>query len=84
MVESLMPAGTPTFTIVIMPFSTIRLVIELDPEWDPISGTVQQEPDGEPTPFTGWLQLTQTLESMRQSPIAPSPRLGPEAPHSAR
>jgi hypothetical protein len=44
------------------------MLIELDPECDPISGTLQPQPDGEPTRFTGWLQLTQALESMRQSP----------------
>jgi hypothetical protein len=38
-------------------------LIELDPEAEPISGAVQQQPDGANTLFHGWLQLTETLEA---------------------
>lgn len=62
-----MRGGIRTSTIAVMLSSTIRLVIELDPGSDPISGTLQPQPDGEPTRFAGWLQLTQALESIRQS-----------------
>jgi hypothetical protein len=39
----------------------------------PIAGTVQQQPHGQPAPFNGWLQLTETIESIRRS-AAPSPQ----------
>ena len=50
-----------------MPPSTIRLQLELDPGVDPIGGIVRRAPNGEPTPFTGWLQLTEMLEAIRRS-----------------
>jgi hypothetical protein len=80
MVRLLMRAGMPTLTIAVMRISTIRVVIELDPESNPISGTLQQEPDDEPTRFAGWLQLTQALESIRQSPTGRAARLGAGEP----
>jgi hypothetical protein len=84
MVGRLMRTGMPTFRIAVMPFSTIRVLIELDPECDPISGTLQPQPDGEPTHFTGWLQLTQALESMRQSPTHDRARHGRGEPPNPR
>jgi hypothetical protein len=52
--------------------STIRLVVDFDPGVEPIKGVVQQPPNGDPVRFVGWLQLTQTLEALRNS--APSDR----------
>jgi len=45
--------------------STIRLLVEFDPGVEPIKGVVQQPPNGDPMRFVGWLQLTQTLEALR-------------------
>jgi hypothetical protein len=38
--------------------STIQVLLELGPGVEPIAGILQQPPDGDPKPFTGWLQLT--------------------------
>ncbi|MBV8991236.1 MAG: hypothetical protein JO372_21980 [Solirubrobacterales bacterium] len=65
-----MRATTPLLTIAVMPTATIQLVIELEIDSDPISGTLQPQPDGEATPFTGWLQLTQALEAVRRPTIS--------------
>ncbi|MBV9424790.1 MAG: hypothetical protein JOZ98_17900 [Solirubrobacterales bacterium] len=72
-----MRATTPLFTIAAMTNSTIRLVIELDLDSDPISGTLQPQPDGETTQFAGWLQLTQALETARRSTISNTARACP-------
>jgi hypothetical protein len=37
------------------------------PGVEPIAGTLQQSTKGDPKPFTGWLQLTQMLETIRRS-----------------
>jgi hypothetical protein len=50
-----------------MPCSTIRVLMELDPDRQPIAGTVQQQPTGPTTTFHGWLQLSQLLEAIRTS-----------------
>ena len=47
--------------------ATIQLLIELQLDGMPIAGTVQQQPHGHPAPFNGWLQLTETIESIRRS-----------------
>ena len=47
--------------------STIQVLLALDPGIDPIAGILQQPPDGDPQPFTGWLQPTQMLEAIRGS-----------------
>jgi hypothetical protein len=47
--------------------STIKVLLELDPGVEPIAGILQQPPAGDPTPFAGWLQLTQMLEVIRCS-----------------
>jgi hypothetical protein len=47
--------------------STIQVLLELDPRVEPISSTLQQSTEGDPKPFTGWLQLTQMLETIRRS-----------------
>jgi hypothetical protein len=47
--------------------STIQVLVALDPGVDPIAGILQEPPDGDPKPFTGWLQLTQMLEAIRRS-----------------
>jgi hypothetical protein len=47
--------------------STIRLLVELDLGVEPIAGIVQRPPNGDPVRFVGWLQLTQTLEALRNS-----------------
>jgi hypothetical protein len=62
-----MPYHIPSSTIAAMPPSKIRLIIELDPDVDPISGTLQQ-PHTDPAPFSGWLQLAETLETIRRAP----------------
>ena len=50
--------------------TTIQLLIELDLGGVPIAGTVQQKPHGHPATFNGWLQLTETIESIRRSAAA--------------
>ena len=47
--------------------SPIRVLLELDPGIEPIAGILRQPPNGDPKPFTGWLQLTQMLEAIRNS-----------------
>ena len=47
--------------------STIQVLLALDPGIDPIAGILQQPPDGDPQPFSGWLQPTQMLEAIRGS-----------------
>jgi hypothetical protein len=44
--------------------TTIRVVIELDPAAEPISGMLTQH-DGRTTAFHGWLALTEALEASR-------------------
>jgi len=51
---------------------TIQLLIELDLDGVPIAGTVQQKPHGHRATFNGWLQLTETIESIRRASL-PSP-----------
>jgi hypothetical protein len=63
----MMRTGTPRITLAHMPPSTIRVELELDPRVDPIGGVVRHPPDGEPMLFTGWLQLTEILETTRRS-----------------
>jgi hypothetical protein len=46
--------------------STIQVLLELGPGVEPIAGILQQPPDGDPKPFTGWLQLTKMLEAIRR------------------
>jgi hypothetical protein len=53
--------------------STIRVLLELDPGIEPIAGILQQPPNGDPKPFTGWLQLTQMLEAIRRSAAGDQP-----------
>ena len=45
--------------------STIRVLLELGLGVEPIAGSLHQPPDGDPKPFTGWLQLTKMLEAIR-------------------
>jgi hypothetical protein len=45
----------------------IQVLLELDPGVEPIAGARLQPSDGDPDPFTGWLQLTQMLEAIRRS-----------------
>ncbi len=45
--------------------STVQVLLELGPDLEPIAGILQQPPDGDPKPFTGWLQLTKMLEAIR-------------------
>ena len=47
--------------------STIHVLLELDPGVEPIAGILQQPPEGDPKPFTGWLQLTHMLKTIRRS-----------------
>jgi hypothetical protein len=47
--------------------STIQVLLELDSGVEPIAGVRLQPSDGDPDPFTGWLQLTQMLEAIRRS-----------------
>ena len=61
-----------------MPPSTIRLQLELAPGVDPIRGIVRHVPNGDPMPFTGWLQLTEILEAIRRSAT------GAQVPDDAR
>jgi hypothetical protein len=44
----------------------IRLLLELDPTAEPITGTLHEQPDGASTHFHGWLSLTQALEAARR------------------
>ena len=47
--------------------STIHVLLELYPGVEPIAGILQQPPEGDPKPFTGWLQLTHMLKTIRRS-----------------
>jgi hypothetical protein len=47
--------------------TTIRLLIELQVAAAPIAGTIRPQPAGRPESFTGWLQLTQAIETIRRS-----------------
>jgi hypothetical protein len=53
--------------ITAMAQTTIRLLIELQLAAAPIAGTIQPQPNGQSEPFTGWLQLTQAIETLRRS-----------------
>ena len=58
--------------------STIQVPLELGPGVEPIAGILQQPPDGDPKPFTGWLQLTQMPvggQALRDRPVTPRRRL---------
>jgi hypothetical protein len=50
-----------------VPAKTTQLLIELNLAAEPIAGTVSQQPNGDPVPFSGWLQLTETIEAVRRS-----------------
>lgn len=63
---------------------TIRVLIELESGVEPINGTLQEQPDGEITPFTGWLQLTQALETVRRSPAGSGHEGAARTPRAAR
>jgi hypothetical protein len=41
--------------------------IRIDRGINPIKGTLRQQPDDTPEPFSGWLDLTQPLETVRSS-----------------
>jgi hypothetical protein len=43
------------------------LLIEVEPSATPITGTLQRQPHGQIEPFTGWLQLTEALETARRA-----------------
>ncbi|MBV8998361.1 MAG: hypothetical protein JO304_04830 [Solirubrobacterales bacterium] len=47
----------------------ILVLIELEPGTEPITGNLQQPSSGDRKQFTGWLQLTQLLETIRNSTI---------------
>lgn len=49
-----------------MAAKTIQLLVELRTTDGPIAGTLRPLPNGQPLQFRGWLQLTETLEAMRQ------------------
>jgi hypothetical protein len=49
-----------------MSASTIRLVIELDPTVEPITGTPER-PGGLVKHFHGWLALTEAVEASRRA-----------------
>ena len=46
--------------------STIQVLLELGTGLEPIAGILQQPPEGDPKPCTGWLQLTKMLEAIRR------------------
>lgn len=52
----------------------VRLMVEIDPNSKPISGTVAGPDHAAPREFFGWLELTEALEAARisQNPVAPS------------
>lgn len=45
----------------------VQLLIELDLTGELIAGTLRQQPAGDTVPFSGWLQLTETIETIRRS-----------------
>jgi hypothetical protein len=49
-----------------MSSSTIQVLLELGPGVEPIAGILQKPRDGDPKPFTGWLQLAKMLEAIRR------------------
>ena len=53
-----------------MAATTVQLLIELRNAAVPIEGTLRLLPDGHALPFTGWLQLTETVEAVRKSQLA--------------
>jgi hypothetical protein len=57
--------------------STIQVLLELGPCVEPIAGTLQQPPDGDPKPFTGWLQLTNARgdQTLRDRLVTPRHRM---------
>jgi hypothetical protein len=61
-----MRTPTPAARITRMPPTTIRVVIELDPAAEPISGMLTQD-DGQTMAFHGWLALTEALEASRHA-----------------
>lgn len=66
---TLMRRAMPQPTIASMSAPRIRVLLELDPDHDPIAGVLQQPPGADAKPFTGWLQLTQLLEAISR-PVA--------------
>jgi hypothetical protein len=48
-----------------MPAPRIPVLLELDPDHEPIAGVLRQPPGTDAKPFTGWLELTQLLEAIR-------------------
>jgi hypothetical protein len=51
---------------------TLRLVIDLDPMAEPITGTLSSA-DGPALAFRGWLALTEAVEASRRAAQAASP-----------
>jgi hypothetical protein len=74
-----MRPAKPRPTIAAMSAPRIPVLLELDPDHEPIVGVLRQPPGTDAKPFTGWLELTQLLEAIR-CPAAgdqPDPPLGP-------
>ncbi len=46
---------------------TARAVLEVHTASQPISGTFARADGGEPQPFTGWIELTGAIESLRSA-----------------
>jgi hypothetical protein len=57
--------------------STIQVLLELGPGVEPIAGILQKPRDGDPKPFTGWLQLTNARgdQTLRDRLVTPRHRL---------
>jgi len=56
-----------------MAATSVQLLIDLRSAPEPIAGTVRLLPNGHPLRFSGWLQLTETVEAMRRSQPAATP-----------
>ncbi len=53
---------------------TVRAILEVETASQPISGSFIPPDGGEPRPFTGWIELTGAIESMRTATPRPDPR----------
>jgi len=46
----------------------VRLMVEIDPNSKPISGTITSPGEAASREFCGWLELTEALEGARMAP----------------
>jgi len=51
----------------------VRLIVEIDPNSKPISGTITSPGEAASREFCGWLELTEALEGARILPNSAAP-----------